>query len=139
MPPTSVEFASRWRGLRKEITAGAEAWRPHHPKASLEEIEAAVDERLAAADDAPGENSAAPTELIGGPDLSGRVFSPWMKSGDAVRQSAAGPWVPPQDPLSGPPDECAKLDLLRQRILHRLITPLQQAGTDSQVQPRAAA
>jgi hypothetical protein len=139
MPPTSVEFATRWRGLRGEIMAGVETWRPHHPKASLEEIEAAVDERLAAADDAPGENHTAPTELIGVSDLSGRVFSPWMKSGDAVRPSAAGPWVPAQDPLSGPPDECAKLDLLRQRILHRMITSLQQAGTDSQVQQPAAA
>lgn len=47
MSPTSVEFATRWRGLREEIIAGVEAWRPHHPKASLEEAEAAVDEGLA--------------------------------------------------------------------------------------------
>lgn len=33
----------------------------------------------------------------------------------------------------------AYLDLLRQRILHRIIRPLQRAGTDAQVRPLAAA
>jgi uncharacterized protein with PIN domain len=47
MPPTSFALATRWRELSEEIMAGIEAWRLHHPKASLQEIEAAVDERVA--------------------------------------------------------------------------------------------
>ena len=42
--PTTFEFARRWRQLSEEIMAGIEAWRLHHPKATLGEIEAAVDE-----------------------------------------------------------------------------------------------
>jgi hypothetical protein len=47
MPPTTFNFASQWRQLSEEIMAGIEEWRLHHPKATLREIEAAVDERLA--------------------------------------------------------------------------------------------
>lgn len=47
MPPTAFDFASRWQHLSEEIIAGIEEWRLHHPKATLREIEAAVDARLA--------------------------------------------------------------------------------------------
>jgi hypothetical protein len=47
MSPPSFDFAIRWRALSEEIMAGIEEWRLHHPKATLREIEAAVDERLA--------------------------------------------------------------------------------------------
>jgi hypothetical protein len=47
MAPTASEFATRWREMREAIMAGIEAGRLHHPKASLQEIAAAVDERLA--------------------------------------------------------------------------------------------
>jgi len=48
MPQTPFDFAGQWRPVREERMAGIEAWRRQHPKATLREIEAAVDERLAA-------------------------------------------------------------------------------------------
>ncbi len=47
MPPRPFDLAVRWREVSEEIMAGIEAWRLHHPKATLREMEAAVDERLA--------------------------------------------------------------------------------------------
>ena len=47
MPETPFDFADRWRPLSEELIAGIEEWRLQHPKATLREIEAAVDERLA--------------------------------------------------------------------------------------------
>ena len=47
MPPKPFDCAGRWRDLREAIMAGIEAWRQQPPKATLREIEAAVDERLA--------------------------------------------------------------------------------------------
>jgi hypothetical protein len=46
MPPNPFDFAGRWRELSEAIMAGIEEWRPQHPKATLREIEAAVDECL---------------------------------------------------------------------------------------------
>lgn len=48
MPSTPFDFAARWRPLSEEIVAGIQDWRLQHPKATLREIEAAIDERLAA-------------------------------------------------------------------------------------------
>jgi hypothetical protein len=39
MPPTADAGATHWRDIREAIMAGIEAWRLHHPKASLQEIE----------------------------------------------------------------------------------------------------
>ena len=47
MPPTPFDFGTRWRELREEIMAGIAAWRRQPPKATLREIEAAVDARFA--------------------------------------------------------------------------------------------
>jgi hypothetical protein len=47
MPATPFDFAARWRHLSEAIMAGIQEWRLQHPKASLQEIEAAIDERLA--------------------------------------------------------------------------------------------
>lgn len=47
MPPTPFNFAGRWRPFSDEIMAGIEEWRLQHPKATLREIEAAIDARLA--------------------------------------------------------------------------------------------
>lgn len=47
MPPRRFDFAARWRECSEEIMAGIGEWHLHHPKATLREIEAAVDERLA--------------------------------------------------------------------------------------------
>jgi hypothetical protein len=47
MAPTPFDFAARWRQVSEEIMAGIEEWRLQHPKATLQEIEAAVDARLA--------------------------------------------------------------------------------------------
>jgi hypothetical protein len=47
MSPTPFDFMARWRELSEEIMAGIQAWRLQHPKAALQEIEAAVDARLA--------------------------------------------------------------------------------------------
>jgi hypothetical protein len=47
MPPPPCDVAARWRELSEEIMAGIEAWRRHPPKATLQEIDAAVDGRLA--------------------------------------------------------------------------------------------
>lgn len=42
-----TEVDARWRVLSAEVISGMEAWRQQHPKASLNEIECALDERLA--------------------------------------------------------------------------------------------
>jgi hypothetical protein len=47
MPPTPFEFAAHWRAFSEEIMAAIQEWRLQHPKATLQEIEAAIDERLA--------------------------------------------------------------------------------------------
>jgi YgiT-type zinc finger domain-containing protein len=40
------EFDQKWRKLSEEVMTGMKEWRDHHPKATLREIEAALDERL---------------------------------------------------------------------------------------------
>lgn len=47
MTPRPFDFAGRWRAFSEEIMAGIEEWRQQHPRATLQEIEAAVDARLA--------------------------------------------------------------------------------------------
>jgi hypothetical protein len=47
MSHTPFGFAGRWRRWSDEIRAGIEEWRLPHPQATLREIEAAVDERMA--------------------------------------------------------------------------------------------
>jgi hypothetical protein len=47
MFPIQFDFEGRWRALSEEVIVGVKEWRLQHPKATLEEIEAAVDERLA--------------------------------------------------------------------------------------------
>jgi hypothetical protein len=47
MPLSPFDFAGRWRELSEAIMAGIEEWRLQHPKATLWEIEAAVDAHLA--------------------------------------------------------------------------------------------
>lgn len=41
------ECDQRWRELAEEVITGMKEWRQAHPKATLGEIEAALDERLA--------------------------------------------------------------------------------------------
>lgn len=48
MPPTPVECLTQWRTLSEEIMAAIQEWRLQHPKATLQEIEVAIDARLAA-------------------------------------------------------------------------------------------
>lgn len=43
----SSEIDGRWRELAEEAMTGMREWRLAHPKATLSEIEAALDERLA--------------------------------------------------------------------------------------------
>jgi YgiT-type zinc finger domain-containing protein len=40
------DFAAGWDELAEEVLSGMKAWRLQHPKATLGEIEAALDERL---------------------------------------------------------------------------------------------
>jgi hypothetical protein len=47
MPQTPFDLAARWRQLREEIMAAIQNWRLQHPKATLQEMEAAGDARLA--------------------------------------------------------------------------------------------
>jgi len=47
MPDDEYEVEVQWRRLSEEVITGVWEWRRHHPKATLQEIEAAVDERLA--------------------------------------------------------------------------------------------
>jgi NADH pyrophosphatase NudC (nudix superfamily) len=42
-----LDFAAGWRPLSEEIMAGIEEWRVQHLKATLQDIEAAVDVHLA--------------------------------------------------------------------------------------------
>ena len=41
------DFDQRWRELIEEVLSGMKEWRLQHPRATLNEIEAALDERLA--------------------------------------------------------------------------------------------
>lgn len=41
------EMAKKWRGESEEIISGMTEWREQHPKATMAEIEAEVDQRLA--------------------------------------------------------------------------------------------
>jgi YgiT-type zinc finger domain-containing protein len=43
----SVELDARWRALAEEVIVGMKEWRLRHPKATLREIETALDEGLA--------------------------------------------------------------------------------------------
>jgi RNA polymerase-binding transcription factor DksA len=40
------DFDARWDELAEEVLSGMKEWRLQHPKATLREIEAALDERL---------------------------------------------------------------------------------------------
>jgi hypothetical protein len=40
------EMEARWRGLSEDVFVGMAEWRVQHPKATLQEIETALDERL---------------------------------------------------------------------------------------------
>ncbi len=41
------DFDAKWNALAEEVTSGMKEWRLQHPKATLREIEQALDERLA--------------------------------------------------------------------------------------------
>jgi predicted RNA-binding Zn-ribbon protein involved in translation (DUF1610 family) len=41
------DFDQQWRQLSEEVMTGIKEWRLQHPRATLSELEAAVDERLA--------------------------------------------------------------------------------------------
>jgi hypothetical protein len=41
------DFDQTWRALSEEVLTGMKEWRFQHPRATLSEIEAALDERLA--------------------------------------------------------------------------------------------
>lgn len=43
----SKEHEIRWQQLADQVMTGMKEWRVHHPKATLREIEEALDERLA--------------------------------------------------------------------------------------------
>ena len=43
----SEEFDVRWRQLSEEVLVGMKEWRQAHPRATLREIETALDEKLA--------------------------------------------------------------------------------------------
>ena len=43
----SADVEARWRELSEEVITGMAEWRGQHPRATLNEIEAALDERLA--------------------------------------------------------------------------------------------
>ena len=40
------DFDALWNQLAQEVMSGMKEWRLHHPKATLREIEAALDDRL---------------------------------------------------------------------------------------------
>lgn len=42
------DFDRRWASLSQEVLLGIKEWRMQHPRATLKEIEVAIDERLAA-------------------------------------------------------------------------------------------
>jgi hypothetical protein len=43
----SADVAARWRELSAAVITGMAEWRAQHPRATLQESEAALDERLA--------------------------------------------------------------------------------------------
>jgi hypothetical protein len=47
MPSTPFDCIGSWRVLSEEIMAAIQEWRRQHPKATLQEMEVAIDERLA--------------------------------------------------------------------------------------------
>lgn len=42
----TFDFERHWRELSEEVLSGMAEWRAHHPRATFQEIEAALDERL---------------------------------------------------------------------------------------------
>lgn len=42
-----TDFDQQWHALSEEVLSGMKEWRLQHPRATLNEIEAALDERLA--------------------------------------------------------------------------------------------
>jgi hypothetical protein len=42
-----TDFDAQWRGLSEVVLSGMKEWRLQHPRATLSEMEAALDERLA--------------------------------------------------------------------------------------------
>jgi hypothetical protein len=42
-----ADFDGRWRALSEEVLSGMKEWRLQHPRATLSEMETALDERLA--------------------------------------------------------------------------------------------
>ena len=42
-----TDFDGQWRALSEEVLSGMKEWRLQHPRATLSEMEAALDERLA--------------------------------------------------------------------------------------------
>ena len=42
-----TDFDQNWRALGEEVLSGMKEWRVQHPRATLREIEVALDERLA--------------------------------------------------------------------------------------------
>ncbi len=78
----SAEVEAQWQALAEEVLTGMKEWRLHHPRASLGEIEAALDERwsvvrarmlqdLALASRAADLSAAAPAERPACPSCGG--------------------------------------------------------------------
>jgi|GEM_PF-1287802 len=59
-----ADFDAQWEALAAEVLSGMKEWRLQHPKATLPEIEHALDERLAKMQDGPTEVLTAVTELV---------------------------------------------------------------------------
>lgn len=85
MPPSPFDFAGQWRELSEAMMAGIEAWRVQHPQATLQESEAAVDERLA--------------------DLRTRMLQDVALASSAADLSAMRSQARPVCPQCGPPVE----------------------------------
>ena len=47
MPPNLCDCVGQWQVLSEEIMAAIQEWRLQHPRATLQEIEGAIDARLA--------------------------------------------------------------------------------------------
>lgn len=83
MPPHPCDCAGQWRVFSAEIMAAIQEWRLQHPKATLQEIEGAIDARLA--------------------EFRTRMLEDIALASSAADVSRAGPSARPNGPHCGGP------------------------------------
>ena len=121
MVPIHFDVEGRWRAVSAEVIGGIKEWRLQHPTATLAEIEAAVDERLARfrarlLQDVALASQAADLSQSVAQGAAGLSYLWW------VGRASRAPRAPPHAPPGPPPDPGAQLCRVSD-LLGRLFPP----------------